>query len=159
MPLVRDSRAVAYPWGRIKESPAVVGGRLMPRMSPAQVSRAWSLRNFSYDLLSGFAHLSRLRYENLVNDPTFYLAETLSRVGFDDVAGSLPVVRGREISMSVDHTVSGNPSRFKTGNIELRPDEEWKVRMRGVDKNVVTALTAPLLVKYGYLGGRETSKC
>ena len=157
--LVRDSRAVAYSWARSKESPAVVGGRLMPRMSPAQVSRAWSLRNFSYDLLSGFAHLSRLRYENLVNDPTFYLAETLSRVGFDDVAGSLPVVRGREISMSVDHTVSGNPSRFKTGNIELRPDEEWKVRMRGVDKNVVTALTAPLLVKYGYLGGRETSKC
>jgi uncharacterized protein YndB with AHSA1/START domain len=54
--------------------------------------------------------------------------------------------------------VSGNPSRFKTGNIDLRPDEEWKVKMRGADKNVVTALTAPLLLKYGYLGRKEPSR-
>jgi hypothetical protein len=116
------------------------------------------LRNLSYDFLSGFARRSRLRYEDFVYDPRFYLAETLIKVGFDDEAGSLPVVRGREISLSVDHTVSGNPSRFRTGNIELRPDEEWKVKMRGADKNVVTALTAPLLLKYGYLGRKEPSR-
>jgi hypothetical protein len=157
--LVRDSRAVAYSWTRSKESPAVVGGRLMPRISPAQTSRNWSLRNYSYDSLSGFARLSRLRYEDFVYDPTFYLAETLIRVGFHDEAGSLhDVVRGREISLSVDHTVSGNPSRFRIGNIELRPDEEWKVEMRGADKNVVTALTAPLLLRYGYLGRGRTTK-
>src|SRR5215204_7091410 len=62
--LVRDSRAVAYSWGRTKESPAVVGGRLMPRMSPAQASRAWSIQNYPYALLSGLAYLSRLRYED-----------------------------------------------------------------------------------------------
>jgi len=156
--LVRDSRAVAYSWQRTKESPAVVGGRLMPRMSPVKVSRVWSVQNYSYGLLSGFARLSRLRYEDFVDDPTFYLAETLSRVGFDDEAGSLhDVVRGREISLSVDHTVSGNPGRFRTGKIELRLDEEWKGKMRGADKNVVTALTAPLLLKYGYLGSLEAS--
>jgi hypothetical protein len=157
--LVRDSRAVAYSWQRTKESPAVVGGRLMPRMSPAKVSRVWSVQNYSYGLLSGFARLSRLRYEDFVDDPTFYLAETLSRVGCDDEAGSLhDVVRGREISLSVDHTVSGNPSRFRTGKIELQLDEEWKGKMRGADKNVVTALTAPLLLKYGYLASMEASK-
>ena len=32
------------------------------------------------------------------------------------------------------------------------------IKMRGADKNVVTALTAPLLLKYGYLGRNETSK-
>ena len=151
--LVRDSRAVAYSWQRTKESPAVVGGRLMPRMSPAKASRRWSLQNYSYGLLSGFTTLSRLRYEDFVSDPTFYLAETLIRVGFADEADSLyDVVRGREVSLSVDHTVSGNPSRFRTGKIGLRLDEEWKGKMRGADKNVVTALTAPLLLKYGYLG-------
>jgi hypothetical protein len=156
--LVRDSRAVAYSWQRTKESPAVVGG-LMPRMSPAKASRRWSLQNYSYALLSDFARLSRLRYEDFINDPSFYLAETLIRVGFDDEAGSLhDVVRGREISLSVDHTVSGNPSRFRTGKIELKPDEEWKVKMRGADKNVITTLTAPLLLKYGYLGRVETFK-
>ena len=155
--LVRDSRAVAFSWGRIKESPAVAGGRLMPRMSPAKASRAWSLQNYSYDFFSGFAHLSRLRYEDFVSDPTLYLAETLIRVGFDVEADTLPVVRGREISVSVDHTVSGNPGRFREGNIELRPDEEWRVKMRGADKNVVTTLTAPLLLNYGYLGRKKTS--
>jgi len=157
--LVRDSRAVAYSWQRTKESPAVVGGRLMPRLSPAKASRRWSLQNYSYGLLSRFAHLTRLRYEDFVNDPTFYIAETLLRAGFAGEAGSLhEVVHGREISLSVDHTVSGNPSRFRTGKIELRLDEEWKGKMRGADKNVVTVLTAPLLLNYGYLGTRETSK-
>ena len=156
--LVRDSRAVAYSWGRIKESPAVVGGRLMPRTSPAQAARWWSFRNYSYDFLSGFARLSRLRYEDFVNDPTLYLADSLVRVGFDDETRGLhDVIRGREVVLSVDHTVSGNPGRFRTGSIELRPDEEWKVKMRAADKNVVTALTAPLLLKYGYLGEKQRS--
>jgi hypothetical protein len=151
--LVRDSRAVAYSWGRTKESPAAVGGRLMTRMSPAKASRAWSIQNYSYDFLSGFARISRLRYEDFVSDPTLFLAETLNSVGFDDEAGGLHnVVRGREISLTLDHTVSGNPGRFRSGNIELKPDEEWRIKMRGVDKNVVTALTAPLLLRYGYLG-------
>jgi hypothetical protein len=151
--LVRDSRAVAYSWGRTKESPAVVGGRLMPRLSPAQASRVWSVQNGSYSLLSSFACLSRLRYEDFVNDPTLYLAELLIRVGFDDESRSVrDVLHGREVSLSVDHTVSGNPGRFRTGSIELQPDEEWKVKMRSADKHVVTALTAPLLLKYGYLG-------
>jgi hypothetical protein len=156
--LVRDSRAVAYSWQRIKESPAVAGDRLMPRMSPAKASRDWSLQNYSYGFLSEFARLSRLRYEDFINDPTLYLAETLMRAGFDEAGSLHDVVRGREISLSVDHTVSGNPSRFRTGKIELQLDEEWKVKMRGADKNVVTALTAPLLLNYGYLGRMQTSK-
>jgi hypothetical protein len=156
--LVRDSRAVAYSWLRSKESPAVVGGRLMPRLSPAQASRVWSLHNGSYSLLSDFSRLSRLRYEDFVNDPTLYLADSLTRVGFDDEARGLhDVLRGREVSLSADHTVSGNPGRFRTGSIELQPDEEWKLKMRGADKNVVTALTAPLLLKYGYLREKQRS--
>jgi hypothetical protein len=156
--LVRDSRAVAFSWGRTKESPAVVGGRLMPRMSPAKASRVWNLQNYSYDFLSGFARLSRLRYEDFVGDPSLYLAGTLNRAGFDIEADSLPIVRGREISLSVDHTVSGNPGRFRRGNIELQPDEEWRVKMRVADKNVVTTLTAPLLLKYAYLVRKKASK-
>ena len=154
--LVRDSRAVAYSWARSTKS--IVGGQaLTARLSPTYQSRAWSLQNYSYGLLSGSASLSRLRYEDLVNDPTFYLAETLIRVGFDDEVGGLPVVCGREISLPVDHTVSGNPNRFETGSISLRPDEEWRTKMKNKDKYIVTALTAPLLLKYGYLG-RSSAK-
>ena len=124
--LVRDSRAVAYSWARSWDSTEgrhrrSQGRTLTARLSPAYQSRAWSLQNYSYSFLSGFARLSRLRYEDFVNDPTFYLAETRIRVGFDDEAGGLPVVRGRKISLPVDYTVSGNPSRFRTGDIELQP--------------------------------------
>ena len=156
--LVRDSRAVSYSWGRTRESPAVVGGRFMPQLNPTQASRAWSIQNYSYGYLSRFARLSRLRYEDFVSDPTVYLAETLVGVGFDNEADKLhDVIRGRQISLARDHTVSGNPGRFRTGSIELKPDEEWKVKMTGVDKNMVTALTAPLLLKYGYLGEKYSS--
>jgi hypothetical protein len=161
--LIRDSRAVAYSWARSRES--TVGRRLRSqgwtlaaRLSPGYQSRVWSLQNYSYSCLSAFASLSRLRYEDFVNDPAFYLGEALIKAGFDDGADDLPVVRGREISLSVDHMVSGNPGRFRAGNIELQPDEEWKVKMRGADKSVVTVLTAPLLLKYGYLGSKQTSK-
>lgn len=157
--LVRDSRAVAYSWRRSKESPAVVGGRLMPRLNPAQASRVWSLQNGAFSLLSSFARLSRLRYEDFVGDPTLYLEETLGGVGFDaKAAGLYDVVHGREVSLSSDHTVSGNPGRFRKGTVELRADEEWKAEMSNGDKNVVTALTAPLLWKYGYLGRKYPSR-
>jgi hypothetical protein len=163
MHLVRDSRAVAYSWARGKvmsrESAAVVGDRtLTVQVNPMRASRSWSLQNYSYGFLSEFATLSRLRYEDLVSDPAFYIGRSLTELGFDDEVGSLPVLRGREISLAVDHTVFGNPSRFRTGTIELRPDEEWKVKMRGADKNIITALTAPLLLRYGYLRRKETSK-
>jgi hypothetical protein len=128
----------------------------MPRLSPVQASRAWDFQNLSYELLSGFARLSRLRYEDFVADPPVYLAETLSRAGFGEEVDSIyGVVRDREISVSIDHTVSGNPGRFRTGSIELRADEEWKAKMGGSQKKVVTALTSPLLLKYGYLGRRK----
>jgi hypothetical protein len=153
--LVRDSRAVAYSWGRTKASPAVSGGRFMPQLNPAHASRAWSVQNCFYDFFSGFTHLSRLRYEDFVGDPAATLAKTMYRSGFHDEADRVyDVMSGRRISLSRDHTVSGNPGRFRTGSIELRPDEEWKAEMGGADKSVVTALTAPLLLKYGYLGER-----
>lgn len=110
--LVRDSRAVAYSWGRTRESPAVVGGRFMPQLNPTQASRVWSIQNYSYGFLSGFARFSRLRYEDFVSDPSVYLAETLVRVGFDDEADGLrDVIRERQISLPSDHTVSGSTLR------------------------------------------------
>lgn len=154
--LVRDSRAVAFSWARSTER--IVGGRkLVANLSPTFQSRAWSLQNYLYDFLSPTAPHSRLRYEDFVADPALNLADTLIKIGFENGAGRLPVVRGREISLPADHMVSGNPGRFRTGNTELRSDDEWKVKMRGADKNVVTALTAPLLLRYGYLGRNGSS--
>ena len=45
--------------------------------------------------------------------------------------------------------------RFSAGWIEFRRDDSWISQLRPVDRAQVTALTFPLLARYGYL--REPS--
>ena len=52
--------------------------------------------------------------------------------------------------LGISHTVSGNPNRFDTGSVALRPDQAWKKDMNPRNRNLVTALTFPLLYRYGY---------
>ncbi len=56
------------------------------------------------------------------------------------------------------HSVGGNPVRFKRGGITLRVDDEWKTQMPFSHKLIVTAITLPLLIAYGYLGRRMQLK-
>ena len=48
------------------------------------------------------------------------------------------------------HTIAGNPARYLTGLIKLGQDNEWQDAMTSSHKNLVTALTWPLLGHYGY---------
>jgi len=64
----------------------------------------------------------------------------------------LPLVGERTVVLHAGHTVAGNTDRFLTGPIELAVDDEWKTRLRRRDHRLVTALTWPLLLRYGYLG-------
>ena len=65
-----------------------------------------------------------------------------------DLRTSLP--DGRRGVVHGTHSAWGNPNRFDTGAIELRPDDEWVRRMRASDRRVVTALNGPFLPHYGY---------
>src|SRR3712207_4288003 len=71
-------------------------------------------------------------------------------VGLVGVTAELPLAGEREVRLGVSHTVSGNPNRFETGPVELRPDREWMDRMEPRHRALVTALTFPLLKHYGY---------
>jgi hypothetical protein len=46
--------------------------------------------------------------------------------------------------------VSGNPNRFETGAVQLRPDVEWVGRLGRSHRALVTAVTWPLLLRYRY---------
>jgi hypothetical protein len=89
-----------------------------------------------------------LRYEDLVADPRAALGSILALVGEGDPR--LPFVNGREVDLGVNHTVAGNPNRFKIGKTTLRLDDEWRRRMRLRDRAVVTLLTLPGLLRHGY---------
>jgi hypothetical protein len=59
----------------------------------------------------------------------------------------------RVLDLRAIHSVSGNPDRLATGPVELRPDAEWETAMRPADRRLMTALSWPLLLRYGYLRG------
>jgi hypothetical protein len=67
-----------------------------------------------------------------------------------DQPETLPLRGDRVALLGENHGVMGNPSRFLTGEVELREDDEWKRAQSPGDRRLVTALTLPLLVRYGY---------
>jgi hypothetical protein len=124
----------------------------MPQLSPAWAALTWNLWQYIYRSYPAPGRLSNLRYEDLVYDPASRMEGVLADLCLEsEEVDNFHFMTGREMSLAVDHTVSGNPSRFRSGSVELRPDEEWKAKMKRADKYLVTALTAHLLLKYSYL--------
>jgi hypothetical protein len=58
--------------------------------------------------------------------------------------------------MQVCHTVAGNPVRTVAGRLPLATDDEWMTSMRWSRRALVTLMTGPGLVRYGYL--RDTPR-
>jgi hypothetical protein len=147
--LIRDPRAAAYSWLKKKPQPDSEEIEHMVRFSPTKSSALWDAWNASAEALwrrTPDKYL-RLRYEDFVTDPRASLERTLGLVG---ETTELPLAGEREVKLGVSHTVSGNPNRFETGAVELRPDREWISKMNPRDRTLVTALTLPLLSRYGY---------
>ncbi|GMT42524.1 MAG: sulfotransferase family protein [bacterium] len=155
--LIRDSRAVAYSWIRQKQKNITQSNDPLYRRSvnPVQSSIKWSLVNLSAELLLGRRRYMRIRYEDIMVNPWKTMRRILDLVGKTPPAYEpLP---GNRINLVTTHTISGNPKRFQTGTVELRLDDEFKSKMRPSSSRLVTALTWPLLYRYGYIGGKSRS--
>jgi hypothetical protein len=141
--LVRDSRAVAYSMQRVRRRPEVPDREAyMARRGPLRSALEWDARNAFLALTAGPAAV-RVRYEELVERPDATVRRIVNRVR----SGTGPGASG---NVGAIHTVSGNPTRFSGGRIEIRPDTEWRTGMAASDRLAVTALTWPLLLWYGY---------
>jgi hypothetical protein len=146
--LVRDPRATAYSWQRVKASPGRPGGRMW-RITAWRSARAWVLANLAADRVRR-NHPQRavlLRYEDFVTDPRSTVDRLARLVG---ESGSVPFTDDRTVDIRPQHAASGNPVRLLRGPVELREDDEWRTGQRGADRRVVTAITLPLLGRYGY---------
>ena len=60
------------------------------------------------------------------------------------------VLDGSTVRLRTKHTASGNPVRFATGPVVLRPDTQWRSSQGRTDRAVVTALSLPWLRRYEY---------
>lgn len=149
--VVRDPRAVAYSWLRQKPAERSAAEPLHRRQfGPSASAWRWLLANGLSERSFGSMgdRYRRVRYEDFVTAPHATLTDLLAWVG----EGGMPpssLAEGRVV-LRPTHAISGNPSRFNTGSVALRLDDDWKCRMGRLDKTVVSALTWPLRGRYGY---------
>jgi len=148
--LVRNPRAVAYSWQQKRLQPDPENPEYMDRYSPMGSSLRWMARNLGTEAFwrrSPKRYLL-LRYEDFVAEPQRAVRRILGLV--HEETASLPHVSEHEVELGVNHNIWGNPSRFRTGKVEVRPDREWASRIKPNDAKAITSLTFPLLVRYGY---------
>lgn len=150
---VRDARAVCYAWTKTVERPDRRGSTVyMDRYSEREMAMMWGAHNAAMDLTRHWdVPRSRMRYEDLVADLGGAVRLALETVGLEVCPESLAHIGPDSLTMSQTHTVAGNPMRFGTGVVPVRRDDEWQARMPTGRRRMVTALTWPLLARYGYL--------
>lgn len=140
--LVRDPRAVAYSWTRKRRRPEIHWEeRYMRTLRPRRSAAIWLEYNAAIDVFTSRAALGeRVRYEDFAAAPDDVTARLVAAL-------ALPARRGEP---GPGHSLSGNPMRFERGPLVVRPDTEWERGLPAADRRVVTAITAPLLHRYGY---------
>ena len=153
--LVRDPRAAAFSWLRKKVQPDRKERSYLPEIGVVKSALIWTSWNAAAEALWRRTpeHYLRIRYEDFVEDPQSSVKDILDMVGEEKPLYPRPFTGERSVKLGESHTVAGNPNRFQTGDVTLKSDDEWAARMRSRDRRLVTALTFPLLARYGYPRG------
>jgi hypothetical protein len=150
--LVRDPRAVAHSWSRLKMN-VDDDGRLegLPQHGALFSALQWMQVNVMTEAVRHQIEPGKstlIRYEDFAGR----LRATIQ--GIVDLAGEhprkLPFLDDQTVRLGVNHTVWGNMDRFKTGIVSVRQDEEWQTKMSPRDRIVTSAVALPLLHHYGY---------
>jgi len=146
--LVRDPRGVAWSWSKEVVRPDVTdGASLMARVGPARIAARWQVHNALLALVRTRGAV--LRYEDFVDRPEHATRRLLGLAGMRVEA--LPqFVDRRTVRLEADHTVAGNPLRFRTGEVTIGADEQWRERMPAWRQAQVSALTFPSNLIYRY---------
>ncbi len=154
--LVRDSRGVASSWNKAGiAKPQSLDGDTMGTYAPHRLAMLWATLQLESTALAAAApYATRIRYEDLVSRPRPTLELALRGVGLPPAGGALAHVHDGSVTLGASHGVAGSRSRFTAGHIQLRLDDAWRSTLSPGSRRVVTAVTLPQLVGYGYVGRR-----
>ncbi|HTR55600.1 MAG TPA: sulfotransferase [Kofleriaceae bacterium] len=140
--LVRDPRAVAHSWMKPKD--------YAHAMSATRSTAYWVGFNIASQALVR-THPERsmfLRYEDFIAEPRPTLDRLIELSGGDPASNPL---RGRTATLRGNHTVTGNPDRFRNGPTAIRNDDgSWRAALPLPAKVATVALAWPLMRRYGY---------
>jgi hypothetical protein len=147
---VRDPRAVAFSWRRHKARPEIHWrAEDMDRHTMLRSAVEWDMHNFLVATRrSSLGSYTLVRYEDLVARPKMVLERIGRAIGEPWDTGDM--LAEDRTALRTSHTASGNPSRFTVGTVRIRNDDEWIEKMPRYDRLLVTALTSPGLIRYGY---------
>jgi hypothetical protein len=154
--LVRDSRGVAFSWGKRVPRPEIIDRpEFMPTYGPIGCGLRWVGDNLLVAAMEQ-AGMKRMviRYEDLVAAPLHQLKRLARHAGERESTTDFASIRSWEVDLGTDHTVAGNPMRFHHGTLQLRLDDAWSHAMPSRTRAAVTLLTWPLLRQYGYVTRR-----
>jgi Sulfotransferase family len=157
--LIRDSRGVAYSLSKkgVRRPQAVAGqNEEMWTQKTAACASGWVSRQLELELMHHWGVRSvRVRYEDLVSAPRRTVEALLTGLGVPYTDADLAHIGSNSVRLSASHGIAGNPGRFNDGEITLRADEAWREKMSPRDRRLVTAITLPLIVGYGWLPRRR----
>jgi Sulfotransferase family len=145
--LVRDPRAVVFSRQRAKSDL----DRAMRRDNVAYSALTWNSRNRAADAVRRSQPPARsllTRYEDFAARPREALRAVADLVG--EHHAELPLESDHVAHVGVNHTASGNPSRFNSGTIAIRSDDQWRTSQSHLDRLLATIITLPSLRRYGY---------
>ncbi|MEE9416169.1 MAG: sulfotransferase [Acidimicrobiales bacterium] len=150
--LIRDARGVAYSWTKTKTKVEVTSGEaLMNQYHPGLMGWRWLSWNAVFGSMRALGvPVLTVHYEAMIDNPRSQVSAVLEFAGVE--AGALGFVGETSVDLEPIHSVAGNPSRFKHGNIELALDEAWRQKLPRSMRMLVSVIAFPLLRRYGYLG-------
>ncbi len=140
--LVRDPRAVAQSWREPKQ--------YVYAMSASKSTAYWHGFNLAARAITRrYPERSLLlRYEDFIADPAGTIDALLQLCDADPAANP---IRGRVVDLHANHTVTGNPDRFRTGATVIREsDDAWRTSLPVTARLAAATLAWPLLRRYGY---------
>lgn len=140
--LVRDPRAVAQSWSREKQYAYVM---------PAWKSTAyWHGFNLASRAVTR-RHRDRsilVRYEDFIAEPDAVIGRVLRLCGIEP--GASPLGAGRAVELHPNHTVTGNPDRFRSGLTVIRDQDVCWNELSVGSKLAAVGLSGPDFLRYGY---------
>jgi hypothetical protein len=139
--VVRDPRGVAHSWSKRVRRPEA--GDDMEQLGMWHAAARWCSHNLLLRLAAWTGTPTRrLAYERFTEEPAALGAEIAALV--PSRALRPPAIAAeRAVVLGVDHTVSGNPMRFRTGEIHIRSDEAWRSAMPRWRRVVLSTLLVP----------------
>ena len=137
--LVRDARGFVSSRSKPKGN--------LKRIKPFNAAKLWLIRNLAAGWSRRRAKKSWLiRYEDFVRNPASHLDRIVR-----DVTGhpaALDFIDGSQAEVHRQHMLAGNPDKFLVSRLTIE-ERSWQLDRRL--NFLVTAVTLPLLLRYGYL--------